>query len=91
MTKQQKYLTTAFLFIILILSGSLLSAHTINYKLEKAPVNDVVWFYLNLGYHHILPNGIDHILFVVSLCLLSTNIRTIIWPATAFTGAHSIT
>ena len=91
MTKQQKYLTTAFLFIILILSGSLLSAHTINYKLEKAPVNDVVWFYLNLGYHHILPNGIDHILFVVSLCLLSTNIRTIIWQATAFTVAHSIT
>ena len=64
---------------------------TVNYKLEKAPVNDVVWFYLKLGYQHILPNGVDHILFVVSLCLLSTNIRTIIWQATAFTVAHSIT
>ena len=91
MTKQQKYYLLLFLCILFVFSSSLLSAHTINYKLEKAPVNDVVWFYLNLGYHHILPNGLDHILFVVSLCLLSTNIRTIIWQATAFTVAHSIT
>jgi hydrogenase/urease accessory protein HupE len=35
--------------------------------------------------------GLDHILFVVSLCLLSTRIKTILWQATAFTVAHSIT
>ena len=91
MTRQQKYFAAAFLCILLIFSGIQLSAHTINYKLEKAPVNDVVWFYLNLGYHHILPEGLDHILFVVGLCLLSTNIKTILWQATAFTVAHSIT
>lgn len=66
-------------------------AHTINYSLEKAPVNDVVWFYLKLGYTHILPQGFDHILFVCGLCLLSTKISTILWQATAFTVAHSIT
>jgi hypothetical protein len=74
---------------MLIANG--LQAHTINYRLEKAPVNDVVWFYLKLGYQHILPQGTDHILFVIGLCLLSTNLRTIIWQATAFTVAHSIT
>ena len=66
-------------------------AHSINYALQDAPVDRVVWFYLKLGYQHIMPYGIDHILFVVSLCLLSTNIKTIFWQATAFTVAHSIT
>jgi hypothetical protein len=44
-----------------------------------------------LGIQHIIPFGIDHILFLVGLCLLSTNIKTIFWQATAFTIAHSIT
>jgi hypothetical protein len=66
-------------------------AHTINYALEKAPAGDVVWFYLTLGFRHIIPQGLDHILFVAGLCLLSTKIRTILWQATAFTVAHSIT
>lgn len=66
-------------------------AHTINYSLEKAPVKDVFWYYLRLGYNHIIPQGLDHILFVVGLCLISKNLKTIIWQATAFTVAHSIT
>ena len=65
--------------------------HTINYVLEKAPVNDVVWYYFKLGISHIVPYGLDHILFVVSLCLLSTKFKTILWQATAFTAAHTIT
>jgi hypothetical protein len=65
--------------------------HTINYALEKAPANDVILFYLKLGYTHILPEGADHILFVVGLCLLSRKVSVILWQATAFTVAHSIT
>ena len=38
-----------------------------------------------------MPYGIDHILFVVSLCLLNTKFTTILWQATAFTVAHTIT
>jgi uncharacterized membrane protein len=66
-------------------------AHTINYALATAPTTDVVWFYLKLGFQHIIPQGFDHILFVAGLCLLSTKIKTILWQATAFTVAHSIT
>jgi hypothetical protein len=66
-------------------------AHTINYALDKAPTGDVVWYYLKLGFQHIIPQGFDHILFVAGLCLLSTKIKTILWQATAFTVAHSIT
>ncbi len=49
------------------------------------------WIYLQLGFTHILPFGADHILFIMGLCLLSNNIKTLIWQATAFTVAHSIT
>src|SRR5205814_9055855 len=58
---------------------------------EKAPDSHVVWYYLKLGVQHIIPLGTDHILFVTSLCLLSTHIKTILWQATAFTVAHSVT
>ena len=67
------------------------AAHTINYALEAAPTGNVIWYYLKLGYQHILPEGFDHILFVVGLCLLSNKIKVIFWQATAFTVAHSIT
>lgn len=66
-------------------------SHTINYALEKAPVNDVVWFYFKMGVAHIVPLGYDHILFVISLCLLNSKFKTILWQATAFTVAHTIT
>jgi hypothetical protein len=65
--------------------------HTINYALEKAPVNDVVWFYFKMGVAHIVPLGYDHILFVISLCLLNSKVKTILWQASAFTVAHTIT
>ena len=68
-----------------------LFAHSINYSLENAPSKDVVWFYLKMGFQHIIPSGADHILFVMGLCLLSTNVKTILWQATAFTIAHSVT
>ena len=74
----------------LLIVGNL-NAHTINYALEKAPAGNVFLYYLKLGYMHILPEGFDHILFVTGLCLLSNNIKTILWQATAFTVAHSIT
>ena len=79
------------LFSLLLLVTPVLFAHSINYSLEDAPSKDVVWFYLKLGFSHIIPAGADHILFVMGLCLLSTNVKTILWQATAFTVAHSVT
>src|SRR5579863_7392581 len=79
------------LLVLLCLLPVLAGGHTINYSLEKAPVNDVVWFYFKMGVAHIIPLGYDHILFVISLCLLNTKVKTILWQATAFTVAHTIT
>jgi hydrogenase/urease accessory protein HupE len=47
--------------------------------------------YLVLGYTHILPKGLDHMLFVLGLFLLSTHLKPLLWQVTAFTVAHSIT
>jgi hypothetical protein len=47
--------------------------------------------YIALGYTHILPKGLDHILFVIGLFLLSVRLRPILMQVTAFTVAHSIT
>ncbi len=47
--------------------------------------------YLVLGYTHILPKGLDHILFVLGIFLLSPRVKTMVLQVTAFTVAHSIT
>jgi HupE / UreJ protein len=70
---------------------SALFAHIIVQELEKLSGVTAAWEYLKLGYTHILPMGLDHILFVLSLCLLSTRLKPVLWQATAFTVAHSVT
>ncbi|HJW94522.1 MAG TPA: HupE/UreJ family protein [Thermoanaerobaculia bacterium] len=52
---------------------------------------DVVKQYLKLGFTHIVPGGLDHILFVLGIFLLSTKLRPVLTQVTAFTIAHSIT
>ncbi len=52
---------------------------------------EIVQQYLWLGYTHILPNGLDHILFVIGIFLLSPRLRPMLLQVTAFTIAHSIT
>jgi hydrogenase/urease accessory protein HupE len=47
--------------------------------------------FIRLGYKHILPLGVDHILFVLGLFFFSTRMRPLLWQVTAFTLAHSIT
>lgn len=47
--------------------------------------------YLVLGFRHILPEGLDHILFVLGLFLLSTRLRPLLWQVSAFTLAHTLT
>ncbi|MCB9858301.1 MAG: HupE/UreJ family protein [Phycisphaerales bacterium] len=46
--------------------------------------------YIIAGFEHIIPLGIDHILFVLGLFLLSTKLSSLLWQISAFTIAHSI-
>ncbi len=47
--------------------------------------------YVFVGFDHIVPKGLDHILFVVGLFLLSTRLHPLFWQITTFTLAHSVT
>lgn len=47
--------------------------------------------YIPVGFDHILPKGLDHILFVLGLFFLSTRFTPLLWQVTAFTLAHTIT
>lgn len=46
--------------------------------------------YIGIGFAHILPKGLDHILFVVGLFLLSAHLKPLLWQVSAFTLAHTI-
>ncbi len=47
--------------------------------------------YVRLGFTHILPGGLDHVLFVLGLFLLAPRWRPVLAQVTTFTLAHSIT
>jgi hypothetical protein len=47
--------------------------------------------YVGLGFTHIVPGGLDHVLFVLGIFLLSRGARQVLWQVTAFTVAHSVT
>lgn len=55
------------------------------------PTREIVGQYLTLGFWHILPEGTDHVLFVLGLFLLSARFRPLLWQVTAFTVAHAVT
>lgn len=47
--------------------------------------------YFVLGVTHIVPDGLDHVLFVIGLFLLSPRLRPLLWQVTTFTAAHTLT
>lgn len=47
--------------------------------------------YLPIGFDHIIPLGLDHVLFVLGLFLFSARLKPLISQVTMFTVAHSLT
>jgi hypothetical protein len=82
----------ALLLAIVIITLPILSiAHVIPYEVQKIKAADVAWQYLKIGVEHILPMGYDHILFILCLFFLNTNLKSILIQASMFTLAHSLT
>ena len=92
LSENKQGIVTKFLglLIIMFLISQSLFAHDVE-GLSKLSKTEVAGIYLQLGFTHILPLGIDHILFVFSLFLLNPKLKPIMWQATAFTVAHTIT
>jgi hypothetical protein len=84
----KKYL---FILLVLLIAVTSLSAHVINYELDKMSSTTVFWRYILIGFQHIIPLGFDHILFITCVFFLNTNLKQVIIQASMFTLAHSIT
>lgn len=74
------------------LEGGQTSAPFSLVTLPPAPSRlNTAWRYIALGFTHIMPHGLDHMLFVIGIFLLSRRLRSVLWQVSAFTLAHSIT
>ncbi len=54
-----------------------------------------MWFenvgtFIEFGFHHIIPDGLDHVLFVIALYLNARSWGSLILQVTVFTVAHTI-
>lgn len=52
---------------------------------------DVIKNYIHSGFIHIIPRGLDHIVFVLGLFLFSPRWRPLLMQVTVFTLAHTLT
>ncbi len=57
----------------------------------KRPLIGTVRIYLVSGFEHILPGGLDHILFILGIFLLCMRLKPLLWQVTMFTVAHTVT
>lgn len=55
------------------------------------PWHQTALLYTRLGFEHIVPKGVDHILFVLALLLASTRFRPLVIQVSFFTIAHTLT
>ena len=84
----KKFLLLSALLFIAVMP---LSAHVIQYELDKMSSNTVFWKYTLVGIQHIIPEGFDHILFITCVFFLNPSLKKVIIQASMFTLAHSIT
>ncbi len=51
---------------------------------------EIIKQYLQLGFTHVIPFGFDHILFILSIFFLNSNVKSVIIQCSVFTLAHSL-
>lgn len=67
------------------------SPYSLDELFTRQSFTEVLKTYVVAGFQHILPLGMDHILFVVGIFLFSMRMKPLLWQVTMFTFAHSIT
>ncbi|BAV34862.1 membrane protein [Sulfuricaulis limicola] len=72
-------------------NGARSEPYILGVGLQQKTRLEVAAQYTVLGFTHILPKGLDHILFVLGLFLLSTRWKPLLVQVTAFTLAHTLT
>lgn len=67
------------------------AAFSLTEIVARKPIYQTIDSYVVIGFEHILPKGLDHILFILGLFLFSVAFRPLLWQVTMFTIAHTIT
>ena len=57
---------------------------------ETTGVSFSTWRLIILGFQHVIPDGLDHILFIIGMCLMAGSFRRLLWQSLVFTLAHSL-
>ena len=78
------------LYTELIVGGKQSKLFSIKNKTEVGHFQSIKK-YTQLGFKHIIPRGLDHILFVLALFLLSPKLKPLLLQISIFTLAHTIT
>ena len=60
-------------------------------RMVERSVSGLIVEYIELGFTHIIPRGLDHIIFILGLTLISKRLVDLVIQVTAFTVAHSAT
>ena len=87
-TKDQKYHWSEWQWLRKDQASELFS---ITELIARKPLSKTISEYVILGFKHILPKGLDHILFILGLFFFSAAIKPLFWQITMFTLAHTIT
>ena len=84
-----KKILLSLLFSTIFIAAA--NAHVIQYELDKMDSSTVFTKYIAIGFQHIIPTGLDHILFIICVFFLNKNLKQVVLQASMFTLAHSIT
>lgn len=74
-----------------LLTGGALTDPLPREGVAEQTLGDVIQRYIVSGFIHVIPDGLDHILFVLGLYFYALAWRPLIWQVTSFTVAHTLT
>lgn len=83
--------TGDYVYSVYLENGTTSDAIAVNAPPPERSAGAIFLDYVVIGFTHIVPKGLDHILFVVGLYLLSARWKPLLIQVTAFTLAHSVT
>ena len=88
--EQNLYKNVDQLYTNYLNSGDASDLINLNHTVALTKINSFIK-YLFLGIEHIIPKGLDHMLFIIGLFLFSNLIRPLLLQVSMFTIAHTIT
>lgn len=81
--------------LVTVSQGEVYSLASLDGQLSSPPTltdhRPTFWTWLREGFEHVIPKGLDHILFILGLFLLTPKLKPLLTQSIVFTIAHSIT